>query len=331
MAEHLGYMAIVPPQSQTANTELNSNENIKGTVKTAIAKLCSELFDSRSEDNALLKQFAKGSTRYETRLSFDPTQDRVKTKLNIHKYYEEIKNDLPQIVIADGGAMFKSPGIGFHSDVRKLLDGRIAHSVHIIREVPVVINIVTLAQQDTEKLANTLQMYWGDFVGLIHGYRIGGHDVGVTWHIHLPKIPEFGTVDKTNLGDSAIQQVWSSIITLQVTYESMGYLVRNDAIEYDVVENAPAMAINFPSTVRIGRWYEGTVTGLDPAYLVIVNDNVNAKIVTGEHWFMHRLLVKKPSTFKIQIIKKVIDQSLPGAMNGPTYTIMAEKTITATY
>ena len=326
-----GYLATIKPMSQSSAEKYNSNENIKATVKTSISTLCSNLFDSRSDGHDILKQFAKGSTRYETNLSVDTSQDRTKTHLAIHKYYEEIKNNLPQIVIADGGCLFKSPGLGFHTGVRKLSTGMVAHEVMVIRELPIMMNIVTMAQQDTERLTQVLQLYWGDLVGLIHGYRISGGGEGYRWHIHLPKVPDFGTVDKTSIDGDPIKQIWSSIITMQCTYESTCYIIRNDISSSDVVETAPSMIVNFPASIRIGRKVQGTVSGLDPACKVITSDDENTKMLPGEHWFQHYILARKPCTFKIQVVKPIIDQNREGHLNGPLYTILAEKQITATY
>ena len=326
-----GYLPQIKPLSSAQAATIPATENIKGTVKTAIARLCAGLFDSLAEEHELLKQFGRGSSRYETNLSIPVESDRTKTRLAVHKFYEEIKNNIPMIVIADAGCTFKSPGLGFHADVRRLSTGAIAHSVQILREIPVVINVVTLSQEDTEKLTQVLQLYWGDFCGLIHGYRLHGDSEDEHWHVHLPKLPEFGGAEKASLGDDSVRQIWSSIITLTVTYEDVMYLQAMDDTKFAIEEQPAKLVVDFPNTVRIGRKIVGVVKGLDPSCKVIVSDNINVKLLPGERWFQHYVLARNPCEFRIQVVKPVIDMKRPGPLNGPMYTILAEKTITATY
>lgn len=326
-----GYLARVQPVSQNQVAEIGA-ENIKGIVKTAVAETCAELFHQASKGNELLMQFARGSKRYETSLSFDPNQDKTKTKLSVHKFFEDIKNQLPCIVIADAGCQFKSPGIGFHASVQFTETGEVAHGVPVLREIPVIITVATTSQQDTEKLSQALQMYWGDLVGLVHGYRLKGEKPGETWHIHLPKVPDFGTVDKTSLGDDPTKQIWSCITTLTCTYENITYITRAESFRADTSNTYHAeLKVDFPGTIRIGRWIQGRITGLQHNQRVVVSDANLATLAKGPHGFDYRVLVKKPGTFALRVITHEIETQRPEHLSAPQYKIVLERVITATY
>lgn len=325
-----GYLSRVKPVSANNALELSA-ENIKGIVKTAIAETCAELFHSASKGNELLEQFARGSKRYETSLSFDPQSDRTKTKLSVHKFFEEIKNSLPCIIVADAGGTFKSPGIGFHSNVQYTESGEVAHGVTVIREVPVIITVATTSQQDTEKLSQALQMYWGDFVGLVFGYRLHGEKEGETWHIHLPKVPDFGNVEKSQLGDDPLKQVWACITTLACTYENMAYITKTEAIRFDVGTTYNAeLKIDFPETICIGRRINGRVTGMQHDQRIRVSDP-NLASLTKTSAFEYQVMAKKPGQFQVQVFVPVIETERPAHLSAPQYKLIAERTITATY
>lgn len=329
-AQSGGYLSRVQPVSQNNALELGA-ENIKGIVKTAIAETCAELFHSASKGNALLEQFARGSKRYETSLSFDPQSDRTKTKLAVHKFFEEIKNQLPCIIVADAGCTFKSPGIGFHSSVQYTESGEIAHGVTVLREVPIIMTVATTSQQDTEKLSQALQMYWGDFVGLVFGYRLHGEKTGESWHIHLPKVPDFGPVEKSQLGDDPTKQVWACITTLGCTYENMAYITKPEAIQFDVSSSYTAeLKLDFPDKIRVGRHVNGRITGLKHGQRIRVDD-LNLASLTKTSAFEYQVLAKKPCQFRVQVFDPVVETERPAHLSTPQYRLVAERVITATY
>jgi hypothetical protein len=309
-----------------------SNENISSVVKTAIAQHMQSFFVEAKNDvaSSLLAQFGRGSTRYVVDKDFDPESDKTKVKLPVHKFFEEIQNSMPCIVVATAGCTFKPSGLGITDGTARLSNGSLTTVHHIMREIPIIIMVVTTSQRDTEMLAQTIQMMFGELSGITTGFVLHGHNDYDKWALHLPKVPEFSNPEKAPIGESVTQLAWSSTITLTTLFEDNLYLTFEDNKYTIGIEDLDDAAIDFPSNVFVGRRVLGRISGLRESQRVIVSDNALATLTTGEIPAEYLLLAKKPGTVNVQIVDGV-DNTTQGSQNFLRPNIVLEKSIKISY
>ena len=327
-----GYLNRVRPMTRQEAVASYSNENIQGLVKNAVARHMQELFQEANSgvDGSLLSQFGRGSTRYVVDKDFDPSSDKTKAKLPIHAFFEEIKNQMPCIVVSTSGYTYKPSGLGICDGTARLSSGVITTVFHIVREIQLVIMIATTSQVDTEKLSQVIQMYFGDFAGFTTGYVLHGHNDYDRWALHLPKIPEFSPPEKNPIGDSATQMVWSSTVMLPTTFEDNVYITQSEDSYTISADEYGDPVIDFPVFARVGRRVTGRVSSLTDRQRVIISDHNIAALTRGVIPSEYCLLFKKPGVVSVQVVEGV-DDVTPGSKNMLRPNIVVEKQIVVSY
>lgn len=327
-----GYLNRIKPVSRQEAVASYSNENIQGLVKNAIARHLRSIFEEANSgaDSSLLSQFGRGSTRYIVDKDFDPSSDQTKIKLPIRTFLEEIKNEIPCIVVSTTSCLFKTPGLGVNQGTARLSNGTLTHVFHIMRELQVVLMIVTTSQQDTEKLSQVVQMVYGDLVGFTTGHVLHGHEVHDRWSLHLPKVPEFSNPEKSPIGDSVTQMVWMSTVMLNTLFEDNLYITFDDNKYTIGIEEFGDPKIDFPETARVGRKVFGVISSLRDSQKIIVSDTNIAALVKGDIPSEYGLLCKKPGVVSIQVVDGV-DNETPGSKNMFRPKIVVEHSVTISY
>lgn len=326
-----GFLNRIKPLSRQEAVASFSNENIAGTCKTQIANHIKKFFEESSVDkNSILAQFGKGSTRYVTDKDFDPESDKTKVKLTVRKFFEEIKNEIPCIIVSTSGITFKPSGLGYSDGAARLDNGVLTTVHHVVREVAIVILIVTQAQEDTERLYQVIQMMFGDLSGITSGYSIYGNKEFDRWVIHLPKIPELSNPEKQPMGDSQQSFLWSATVGLNITYEDNVYITMEEdkyTVGSDFVEEP---TINFPSKLYVGRKTLGSISGLRVGQKVMLSDPTLATLQAGDSLSEFILLGKKPGNLKVWIVQGV-DNNTEGSKNFFRPNVVVEHSITIQY
>ncbi len=327
-----GYMNRIKPMTRQEAAAAYTNDNIVSTVKTAIVDYIQGFFAeaNANSETSLLAQFGRGSTRYIVDKDFDPSSDKTKTKLPIHKFFEEIKSDLPCIIVSTTGCTFKSSGLGINDGTARLSNGTITSVHHVMRDIPIAVLVATTSQQDTEKLAQVLQMMFGEMIGSVTGYVLHGHNEYDRWALHLPKIPEFAGFERNPIGDSQTSLVWSTIIGLNTLFEDNIYITHEDN-RYTVGNiEADEPTLDFPSLIRVGRKSIGRVISIRDTQSLMMSDPTIATLSKGAIPSEYYILAKRPGTLKLWIVDGV-DNNTEGSKNFLRPNIIVEKSITLSY
>lgn len=314
-----------------------SVDNIKTIVKSAIQRYIQSFMDTEGGNRELFESFTKMGVQYITDKSFNPASDPTLRKTQLARLFEQVKQDLPCILIMDSAFDFvNSNWTGLDKVWIKNYEwhGR----VHIARNLRILVVAGTRDQSSTDFLHGLLSILFGEMRFLAGGTRMAGNKLnGETWVMTLGN-PILGKVSQNKVNGDAKDAVWFFDIEVpDILFED--YVVIKQPF-YRVepgtgVMNPPGFlgdtppVILFPDTIPINEPTELLIDLFQPDYQTVFISDPNiavyepqSQIVTG----------RRLGTFQIQIMRprRDVDKSPVNEQNGNTLEIVASQEVRVT-
>lgn len=329
-----GYMSRVKSVSKQEAVSTYTADNIKTIVKYAVEVYIRSFFDVAGVNRRFLK-VTPTAFNYVSDPDFDTEKDPTRTKLTIDRMTERVVGALPSIVIADTGMTLRTPGFGKSTQQSKSLGSnnlyRVAHCIHVFREIPVTILVATNSQSSTECIAQALHAMFFDLSNLICGRTLKPPDGSdSTWSIRLPQTMDPGTTEKSSQTEDVNEQVWMCPLSMSLFFED-SYDLADDDID-PVVHTAgdsidPVIVCD--STVRVGRRTTITVLNMQADMRLVLNNRNIATLAEGPRPTEFVLLAKQPGTLSVQLIQRAAtNQPLQGSSIQPKIVVSKELTLT---
>lgn len=321
----------VAPVSPAEAVKLTASTHVKHVIKTGIQGYIDKFFNSTGRYRALMESVFPEGAKYITDRSYDFDEDATSHKLLLARFFEDLPAFLPCIMIADtSGAQYKNPGLGRTQGAIKVGPDKFANRFHIIREVTISILVATHSEETTNSIADMLTLMFGDLRGLLTGSLLYPDDATQHWEIRFPLNFEVGGTEHTAQGEDPKKQVWTTTISLPVTFEHL-FLVEFDADAYAIHQAPPVpqSALQFPDVVRVGQRVRGFVSNAPYQSEVSTSDPNVASVSRGLRPCEYVLTIRRPGVFRVVLSGNKQDVA-PGG-GGFRFVPLLDKTITATY
>jgi len=269
-----GYIYNSIPQSKKEALSINPLSRAVLITKSAIQKRIEDFFDSKGRYRKLLETQAPIVKQYITDQTFEKDyRDTSKRHMLLAKYFNDIKQSLPTILIVETAVEYIPSGLGEWADSHRIDAHTFTVTLHLMLKV--TIDLVIGAQDsDTHALlANSLCLIFGPMRNIVGSALLPSHP-SQRWEVLLPIKPIIPPSAGVNIGEDAANQIWTGNVTLEeVKFEGFS------TMEYDVGLHQPncfpagswdgypdadassTPVINIPTTMRLGDAVRMTVIG----------------------------------------------------------------------
>jgi hypothetical protein len=246
-----GWVFRAVSKSQAEAVSRVSQARSKTIVKSAIQHYIRSWFDQLGTRRNLLQSIAPGMLQYVTDRSFDQESDITKRHMQVARWFDELQEKMPCILIVDGGATYTSSGLGDYDRSEAIGPGEYLIRTCLLLKVPLEIIIATLDQESTDELVSVMSLIFGAARRLGNGNTLHSADPTDSWEVRLPLNLSFSGVNQQNITEDTKDSIWTSNMSLEVDFEDvMTFTYSLDALgdKYLSISPGNAGSINGPIT-----------------------------------------------------------------------------------
>ena len=299
------------PKTKNQATRLFSNDKIKNITKIKLQEYV-ESFFNKGQNFDLLSAVSPRFINYNTSKSFDPKTDPTQRRLQIARYFNELHEIIPAILIVDGGINTIANTIGLIGDAR--IENKIWRGYYpIIKKIPITILAAARDVDEADEMSGIISLMFNEMRNLAGGqYICGNVDGGETWVISLPNEPvDVGALSQSDIAGEPVEKIWYTETAFEVMFEDT-LAVKEQTPEVEmkgVFINEPnlrqvkAPIIHVADQVRINEQPVIYIENFQDSYRLILS---NSKIATISHD-----LKLTPRMFG-KVVLKIVDDKYPG-------------------
>ena len=312
------------PRTREQAKRLFSNDKIKNLTKLKLQQYIESFFNNDGLNRSLLAATSPRFVNYNISKSFDPAVDPTQRRMQIARYFNELRSILPAILVVDGGIEYVAHNIGLIADAI-VENGQWSGYYPIVRRIPLTIIAAARDMDEADELSGLVSLMFNELRNLAGGHYITGKpEEGETWTIMLPQGGvSVGALSEADVQGDPIERIWYAEAAMEVLFEDTLAVSQPAPAVHPggVLVGEPDLratlkpVIDVPSVISLNSQVRVHVSNLQDHYRVILS---NAKVAT----IAYNMLLTPRSLGKVKIL--VVDYSLP---HDPNKTVVAEKEI----
>jgi hypothetical protein len=277
-----------------------SETNIDGIVTSAFESYLRSLFDRKGRRRRRFEQMLPGVSNFVSDIDFVPESDPTKAKLTIARITERVKAAVPCVMIGETTIGLRKTGFGRSLAQSRVSRKVIANHIGIFREVGVNFLVVANSRSDCHALSQALHVILFDAANFLTGSVLLPEDPDATWMIRIPQTIDPGTPSKETMGEDNQMQIWSNTVLVTCFFEDSFIASGSDIDDPVVNTQSEEVVIDFPTTGRVGRRVEGSITGL-PFQAVVSLDNINVASLQKTESGNYAITFRRPGTVRVRV------------------------------
>lgn len=241
-------------------------------------------YNAKLQLQRYIESFFKGSNRHYLALSspislnYNLDHSSVESKnvkerkLQIARYFNELKNVLPAIVIADGQMKNVSQSIGLLSGA----SGNIFDFNGVLspfREITMTMVIGSNDIQTTDILTSTVSSMFNEYRNLANGHYItGDYNKGENWVVTLPNYGiDFGAIQDSPIGNDPTDRVFYTESSFSIFYEDA--IRFNQVAEYTIEQTTNKLPLfDIPEQISFNQQLQVVIKNMPVYHKVVVSD-----------------------------------------------------------
>lgn len=317
-----GYIFESIPKGPKASIAKTSQTRVTQTVKSALQNYLQLYLDHNGLYRHQLELTASFSIQYETRITAPEEQDPTIYEVQLARYWNEIREKLPCILLVDSGFNYINPGLGGAAGSAILNRSTSSMMMKMDCSIPMTLSIAAQDETTAQDLRDILVYIFGVLTSYNNSYIIKSKRPEDTWEVRLPFNFDPEGIDNKRVTDDNKDSIWLSSITILPEFEGTIYIGFEKQVQeglYDVVSeyqtNTPGGAINdLGNLVAVEGNPKATITVPNVIYL---NNPVliSAPFMPAEAFFAsddpkialiedYKILPKRPGTFNLYLMDK---------------------------
>ncbi len=311
-----GYIFRAAPKSVQEAVSRASHDRIKSITKQAIQHYIEQFMNTDGVRRSITEAVGSLSKLFITdtdTLTTDPTLRPTQ----LARYYNDIRERLPAILIVDSGMEWVDPGlnvldhatqIGPKGDQGQptLWQGQFPLTYNI----PISIIAAAGDQESADALGSFLTLVFGPLRNISGGTRITGReDKGDTWEVRLPLTFTPSPTTNSAINDDPKDAVWAMTIDILVQFEDRIILEQEMvqvAFPATPVVGTPDLSstiapiIDFPDTININETVQIRVNQIQDRQKIVLSDG---NIATFDPVSLF-LTARRLGCFEIQVVDR---------------------------
>lgn len=210
---------VPKPRTRDQAKRLFSNDKIKNFTKLKLQEYIESFFNSGVNFD-LLGAVSPRFIQYNISKSFDPKTDPTQRRLQIARYFNELRNIIPSILILDGGVVPISQSIGLISDA-SVVENVWRGYYPILRGIPITVIAAARDMDEADEMSGLLSLMFNELRNLAGGSYISGKwEEGETWVINLPYNPvEIGPLSDIEVAGDPIEKIHYTEAQFEVIFQ----------------------------------------------------------------------------------------------------------------
>lgn len=261
MSPPSGFLNRPKVRSVEEAVSLESHDRIASVAKNALQTYIASFLDSTGVNRAFTKAAGTSALQYVTDKSLQgTTEDANRKPTQLARMFNEIRQNLPAIMILDAGLLWEEPGLGGGLERVSAINGNWQGWYRICARINVVVAAVTKDPESCSMLQNVLSIFFKQLRVEAGGSRMTSGKPGEYWEVRVPLNFSSTINQPTNVADDPKDAIWASSIEMELQAEDLFVIekpIPRIILDGAVVGDSDlsvtyAPTINAPSSVRIG-------------------------------------------------------------------------------
>lgn len=272
-------------------------------IKQAIINYINLWFDEKTNNYEVLKKLS-GNIQLQYKLADFTIENSTKKRLKINRYFQNIKQDLPAIILLDGSTSDNPEGVGTQPYSAIWKDNRQILSFRTEEKTSISLAVGSLDEATTKTISNFLKLiFTNGLKNLAGGSQITSDDPLTPWCITLPShgITIDSVTNNTISGDN-IDSIWSNLITIpNIIFETTYKLELDGSFPKNGIYkkmDKPSLVFDYEK-LNLGQEYPISYTPRNPYYRLSVDIDY-ARIITKNN--IKFLVPIKTGFFKLKLV-----------------------------
>jgi len=299
----LGIEIPVPKSSDQAK-RLFSNDKIKNFTKLKLQEYI-ESFFNKGYNHSLLSAVSPRFIQYNISRSFDPKMDPTQRRLQVARYFNELRNIIPAILIVDGGVNPTLQSLGLISDA-SIINQQWRGYYPIYRTIPIAVIAAARDMDEADEMSGIVSLMFNELRNLAGGSYIAGKwEEGERWVITLPHTPvDVGALADIAIDSEPIEKIWYTEASLDVIFQDV-LAIREDVADINFggfvvdedLSKLKAPIIYVADQVRLNQQPIVRIDNFQDQYRIVLSDSNIATIS-----YKMVLTPRKRGTVVLQVI-----------------------------
>lgn len=247
-----------------------SPDKIKSNAKLQIQRFIESFFNG--PNRPYLTIAAPGTVKFDIEKSSEPVKNVKEKRLQIARYFNELKSQLPAIIISDGAMRNIPHSLGLLTNSSgSLSDWR--GEFTILRSISITILVGTTNIQSTDDMVSAVSFMFNEFRNISGGnYICGNTQLGEQWVITLPNSGvDFGSINDQAIADDPNDKIYYCDCTFEIMYEDKIHI--NKVADVSFREGKiGATKILVPDQINIGETVKVSFENLETAHKVSISN-----------------------------------------------------------
>jgi hypothetical protein len=284
-----GYIFRAAPKSVQEAVSRASHDRIKSITKQAIQYYIEQFMNTEGIKRSITEAVGSLSKMFITdtdTLTTDPTVRPTQ----LARYYNDIRERLPAILIIDSGMEYVDPGLNVLDNVTHFGSrGELGNPLKWQGQFPLTYNIpisivcAAADQESADALGSFMTLIFGPLRNIGGGQRITGRDdKGDTWEVRLPLTFVPSPTTNSAVNDDPKDSVWAMTIDMLVQYEDriileqemadVAFPIQGRATTSGNSVEALVPVIEFPDEIKLNELNQIRVLNLQDRQRVVLSD-----------------------------------------------------------
>lgn len=237
------FSPTAPPQSRAASHTRWPAARGRSLVKGSICRYLESFFTSNGANRSLVDALMPNISSLIADRSFDPETDKTKRVLLLQRWFKDMRENLPAIIVADTGFNPRIDLQGIDRLQRKTVseDGlRVLRWYPVLMSVPLTLTVGSLDSDTTGQLADALSFIFNTLRQLSCGSLLRGVSREDTkWEVRLPGVSTLAGTSTTTIADDSTAQLFMTTVEIEPDFEALTVISRARAATF---EEAPGAA-----------------------------------------------------------------------------------------
>tara|TARA_R100001079_G_scaffold74738_1_gene39898 strand:+ start:159 stop:1280 length:1122 start_codon:yes stop_codon:yes gene_type:complete len=248
------------PRTKKEKIARTAEARVTETIKSALQSYLGRYFDPRGVHREQLTLTAGFTVNYETRISGPrDNEDPTIYQVQLERYWTELRQKLPAILIVDTGFSRETTGLGGITDSRQINDSLSQVELSMLATVPIELQIASMDATTCSDLRDALEYIFGVLTHLNKGHVIRSDRPEDKWEVRIPLTETSSGLERRNVTDDPKDSFWTATLSLEMVFEGIS------AVIFDRQVQANRLADGKPISVGVGA---GTADRLSLNYQI---------------------------------------------------------------
>lgn len=256
------------PKTKKERFARTAEARVTETVKSALQSYLKRYLDTSGVHREQLQLTAPYTVHYETRLSGPRDhEDPTIYEVQLARFWGELRQRLPAILIVDTGFQRETPGLGGITDSRHINDHLSQVELSMLATVPMELQIAAMDSTTCGDLRDALAYIFGVGTHLNKGHIIRSQRPEDKWEVRIPLNETYSGLERRNVTEDPKDSFWSTTIGLEMVFEGIAGIGFDRQVQPgNYPDGTKSIGSGTGSAGRIGTIYEidHSLGGRDP-------------------------------------------------------------------